>query len=499
MRSAWDSIVVESGLGASLEVREDGAGDVIAHARVHPFLPLPTLSAALRAAYAGRALARTTAEEMALFAADARMYEASYGMHVVEAQRRGWIAQPLLLGFFPSVLLGAGHHAHILAMNLPAAVSAPLTLAGVNKAVGRDLLVMHELPVAPGGLAASPAAALRIARRLGGPVVIKRLIGGNSDGVITGLHNARDITSAARLLLATGHAVLVESMCRGTELRLHFLAGRLHRAFRAAPYTITGDGHSTLTELIAAAYPRYLAVMTASTTHRRRLVMCLWAQGVRKAGDLARVVPTAGDVIRISAATGAGMQRVAPGDFLHPREIRRIEEFLAQHGAPSCGIDIIVRERGAFLETGAILEVNVPCGFAYLDEPARAVASDLAAAIAGDATFRRDKGRVPVHIVMDADGPRLSRLVEQRLRARYGNVAVGTLALARSNWPALLNQPEARALLIVVSEAAVLAHGMPANLAPLLRYDGSAAEVRRTNPLTYSTVMHAKGRIVRLS
>jgi cyanophycin synthetase len=419
-------------------------------------------------------------------------------MHLREAQRRGWVVQSLRLGFYPALLLGAGRHAHLLVMNVPAHVSAPLTLAGINKGTARDLLAAYGLPVAAGAVASSPSAALRAARRIGGPVVIKRLVGGNSDGVIVGVSQTRDVTSAAAMLLAGNQAVLVESAVTGVELRLHFLSGKLHRAFRADPYWVTGDGHRSLTDLVGERYPRYLRVMSSSGAHRRRLVMCLWPLGVRTIADVDRVVPALGHVVRISAATGAGMERVEAADFIPKRDIARIERFLTHHGSPSCGVDVIVRTPGApFDEGGVILELNIPCGFGYLDDPKRAVAADLRAAIAGDAGFRRDKGRVPVWLVMEEEGKDLARRAEMALRKREGRVAVGALAVEQSNWVSHLNQPDVEALLITVSEDTIRAHGVPVNLAPALVCEGDRAAFARRFPVTWQTVKQAKGRLMR--
>lgn len=496
LRSAWETVVLRAGLGGPLRLRKIGGGVLEGWSALYPFLPLETLSAALDAVCAGRPLSRSLMSDIALHGTDARMYNASYGMHARAASRRGWVVQPLRLGAYPAVLLGTGRHSWLLVMNMPATASAALALAGTNKATGRDLLASHGLPVPAGALAGSSDAAVRVARRLGGPVVLKRLVGGNSDGVIVGVSEPRDIRSAASTLLAGSHAILVESLVEGTELRLHFLSGRLHRAFRAEPFTVTGDGRRSLAQLIGARYPRYLHTMSASTPHRRRLVLCLWALGVRTFSDLHRTVPARRRVVRVSPASGSQMERVAVTEFIPARDISRIERFLAHHGAPSCGVDMVIHTAGAPLdEGGVILEMNVPCGFAYLDDPRRAVAADLETAIAGDPTFRRDKGRIPVWLVMEPSKARLARRAVAALRRRHTRVAVGRLDVARSNWIALLNQPDADAMLIRVSEAAILAHGIPVNLAPVLLCDGDRRAFEGTFPITWRTVRHAKGRI----
>lgn len=496
LRSAWNRLIAENGLGAPLRIRAIRGGALEGWARAYIYLPLDTASAALCAACEGRTIAPSLLDALALHGADARMYDASYGLHVRAAARRGWVVTPLRLGFMPALLLGAGRHAHLLMMNLTAKVSGALALAGSNKAIARDLLTSHGLPVAPGALATSAAMAVDVARRLGGAVVIKRMVGGNSDGVIVGLTSPRDIRSAAHALLTGSHAVLVESFVEGTELRLHFIAGRLHRAFRAEPFTVTGDGRRSLAALLRARYPRYLRTMSASNVHRRRLVLCLWGIGVRSFTDLERVIPSRGRVVRVSAASGTEMERVKASDFIRAGDIARIERFLAGHGAPSCGLDVVIHTpRAPLAQAGVILELNAPCGFAYLDRPHDAVVADLNAAIEGDPTFRRDLGRVPVWFIMDELGTRAAERAAAALRRRYPALATGRLDPASSSWVALLNEPAADALLVTVSEAAVLAHGIPANLAPVLLRVGDKREFVSRFPITYRTVQNGKGRL----
>jgi hypothetical protein len=479
LSSTWDALIRSVGLGGPLLLTRGRNQTSSASAELFHFLPLDTLRAALDHGLVRRELPRWLTDELATAASDARMYAASYGRHVTEAARRGWLVHPLRLGFHPALLLGAGRHARMLVMNAP--------------------------EVAPGALAGSAAAAVRAARRLGDgrPVVLKRMSGGNSDGVIVGLERPADVRSAATRLLAGHHAVLVEAMVEGNEYRLHFIDGRLHRMFHAEPYTITGDGRRSIAALLRRAHPRYLRAMSAAEAHRRRLVLCLWSAGVREFADLGRIVPARGKVLRASPASGTGMRRVAPSSVLLADDIARLERFLARYRAPSCGLDLVMRAPRAPLdEAGAILEINVPCGFAYLDQPARAVAADLDAAVADDPDFRRTKGRIPVWLVLEEDAPRLRPRALALLRSRHGRVRVGRLADrrddGRDDWASLLNDATADALLLTVSEAAVEAHGLPRNLGATLVHDATAQDVTRRAPMTCRTVRHAAGRVQRL-
>ena len=85
--------------------------------------------------------------------------------------------------------------------------------------------------------------------------------------------------------------------------------------------------------------------------------------------------------------------------------------------------------------------------------------------------------------------------VAAALRQRHMRVAVGRLAVASSNWSTVVNQPDADTLVITVSEAVILAHGIPINLAPVLLYEGDRRALRQGFPMTCRTVEHAKGRL----
>ena len=496
-------MLVARGLAEALH-GDTGKTDGAVHAwgRVHLFLPLPLVERALGPRLRGRPMPVAIARELDLHASDARLYAASYALYPAIADVWGWVAYPFRVGAIPAVLLGVGRHARVRLMNTAESVRGALMLAAQDKAFGRDLLAAHGLPVAPGTVVASVADAVRAASELGYPVVVKRLRGGNSEGVAVGLRDAAAVRAAARRWLHKDDRLLVESNVTGDELRLHFVSGRLHRVFMARPLTVLGDGRRTLAQLLARDHPRYFTTMSASGVQRDRLVTALWAQGVRTFDDVARIVPASRERVRVSAATGAGMTRVERLAWLRPADIAQLEALLARYGAPSGGIDLILRRpRAPLASHGAILEVNVPSGFAYLDDAVQVAAAELADSVAHDSAFRRSGGRIPVWMVL-SDGASAARTWRAALRAFRRRHAGGTVLTVHTpdlSWPALLNRPSASALLLRLPADAVLQHGIPAQLRPTLLVTGPRAETRGAYPEVVATVDHAGGRVVRLS
>jgi hypothetical protein len=275
----------------------------------------------------------------------------------------------------------------------------------------------------------------------------------------------------------------------------------LHKAYRCEPLYVRGNGKDSIHDLMVAAYPDYFRVMSASEAQRQRFVLFLWGRGLREFDDVRKDVPAAGDRVRVSAAAGAKMTEVDPRDVFLDRDVTRLEQLLQQYGAPSAGVDVMMTSRRVPLSRGGvILEMNVPCGFAYLDEPARAAACELKAAIGHDREFMTHQGRVPVWMILDEDmraQPNVKARIRRRFFRRHPRGVEGVLSGGLEGpWPAVLSDRTAEAFLIRVDEAAILDHGMPARLSPMVIVAGTTARFRRRYPVVSRTVVNAKGRLV---
>jgi hypothetical protein len=291
-------------------------------------------------------------------------------------------------------------------------------------------------------------------------------------------------------------------MVEGIELRLHFVNGRLFRILKSEPLTVTGDGATSLSSLLTREHAGYFSTMSRSQHHRRRLIFQLYRLGVREFSDLSRVTPRAGEVVRVSAAAGGtSMARLEP-DVIHPADRAALEEFLARYGAPSAGIDIMLPQPGRKLdEGGAILEMNIPCGFGYLGKEAPH-AADLEVL----ETARRSPGfiaagsRVPLELAVDDEFPpgstKRADLVERfskRLSKRRNGIRVASLSRS-AGWLPILTDAAASAFLVFVDEAAIEEHGMPVNLQPMVRCSRPRSAFETRYPILCATAANAGGR-----
>jgi hypothetical protein len=398
----------------------------------------------------------------------------------------------------PALFLGIGRHSHLRVMNVAETVAAPMAWAGFSKAAGRDLLRAHGIPVAPSSLAHSPAAAADRARELGYPVVVKRLIGGNSDGVILNISDRSQCLPAAERLLRGGHPILVEKMMNGVEVRLHFSDGRLTHAWHCEPRTIRGDGTRTFAGLIAETLPEFWESVQSIGPHRDRLLLQLSTYNVNAWSDLERIRPPEGKLVRVSAATGAKMTPMAKG-VLHAEDIAQLERFLAGYGSPSAGIDLMLPTLDARLSSGAVLEINVPCGMNYLGDEARRIADrEVVAFGRSHADFVEAGGRVPVWLIntddVPADSVEFDGLVDT-FKSRWPSGRLAGLDPA-AGWLPILTDKSAAAFLIKATDSVIEAVGMPANLRPAAICFGDVSGWAERHPKYAATVTNAGGRIV---
>jgi len=244
--------------------------------------------------------------------------------------------------------------------------------------------------------------------------------------------------------------------------------------------------------------------MRASAEQRRRLVLLLWNVGVREINDLERVIPKAGQVVRVTTATRGNMQPLE-FDAIHPEDRRALEDLFQRYGSPSGGVDVIVREKGArFSDGGGVLEVNVPSGFAYMSlsgthgpqVAARAVDVELLhQAKSAGRDFLSSGGRVPVWLASTSNFPAdsaLHRDLLKNFRRFWPRGCVDALSPERG-WVPILTNKKAHAFLIWVTDAAIMEIGMPHHFRPVVVHSVPLTRFKKEHPILAATAKNAAG------
>lgn len=231
-----------------------------------------------------------------------------------------------------------------------------------NKVWANMLIRRLGFPTTVQRLAADADAVVRHARELGFPVVVKPFDAGMGRGVCADIRDEAGLHAA--WLAAQPHAphgVLVERHVAGRDHRLTVFGGRLAWAVVRHPARVTGDGTSTVGELIAAENTRRTAAGRPSELKPIEIDAEI-EQQLRQAGLALDSRPPAGADIHLrsvaNVARGGTIEDCTAS--VHP-DVRAMAEAIARTvRMDSLGIDFITPDisRSWREVSCAVIEIN---------------------------------------------------------------------------------------------------------------------------------------------
>ena len=273
------------------------------------------------------------------------------------------------------VQLGHGVNQRRIRATMTSLTSSLAVDIASDKELTNRLLAAAGLPVPTSEVVRRADDAVRIAKRIGYPVVIKPLDGNHGRGV------AINLTSEAEVRAAFDEAydqsrrgyVLVESFITGKDYRVLVVGGHMIAIAERVPAHVIGDGVKTVAELVetANADPR------RGVGHEKVLTRIEVNDGaielVKDQGYAMTDVPPRGEMVKLAltgnmSTGGISIDRTFEA---HPDNIDIAEEAARVVGLDIAGIDFLcpditqpVRETG-----GAICEVNAAPGFRMHSHP----------------------------------------------------------------------------------------------------------------------------------
>lgn len=229
-----------------------------------------------------------------------------------------------------------------------------------DKDLTKTLLSAVGVPVPEGQVAADPAEAWEAAQDIGLPVVVKPTDGNHGRGVSLDLKTREEVEAAWTVADGEGSEVIVERYIKGNEHRVLVVGNKVAAATRGESLWISGDGRSTVTQLIdsqlntdprrgeAEEFPLEFIRLEREPVIR----LLLERQGLN--GDS---VPEAGREVLIQRN---GNMTIDCTDDVHPEVAHAVTLAARVVGLDIAGIDLVTTDIGKpFSETGgAIVEVN---------------------------------------------------------------------------------------------------------------------------------------------
>ena len=339
---------------------------------------------------------------------------------VDEARRRG--IPVLRLDEHSLIQLGQGSRQKRIRASITSDTSHIAVETAGNKALTKALLAEAGLPTPAGMVVRSREEALAAAERLGFPLVTKPLDSNHGRGVSVGLMSAEAVAWGWEQASRHSRRVIVEQMLKGRDHRCLVVGGKVVAIAERVPAAVTGDGVSTVAQLIEAVNqdPRrgdgHEKVMTRIKVDdhvRARLA---------EAGLDLGSVPKKGRVVelRATANLSTGGTAIDRTEVAHPDNVAIAEQAAAVIGLDVAGIDFLapdisrsVRETG-----GGIVEVNAAPGFRMHLEPSEGVARDVARPVLRALYPRAQDSRIPVIAITGTNGKSTTtRMVARILRA----------------------------------------------------------------------------------
>ncbi|MEN7343324.1 MAG: acetate--CoA ligase family protein, partial [Pseudomonadota bacterium] len=271
------------------------------------------------------------------------------------------------LNDYSLIQLGHGRYQHRIQATCTGNTSnIAVELAGDKEdtnAILRDL----GLPVPQQYAIRRESQALRAARRIGFPVVVKPLNANHGRGVSINLTTEEQVSVAFEKAKEHSGTVLIESYIEGHDHRLLVVNGKLVAAAKRMPGHVVGDGKHTIEELVDIVNldPRrgvgHEKVLT-------RLEFDHQAERLLKKMDYTReTVPADGEEVflRSTGNLSTGGTAIDVTDVIHPDNREMAERTVKAIGLDVGGVDFLTSDiTQPYHETGgAICEVNAGPGF----------------------------------------------------------------------------------------------------------------------------------------
>lgn len=387
---------------------------------------------------------------------------------------------------------GWGCKARAFKSSLSDATSAIGTSWAKDKAQTNQLLRQAGLPVPEQVAVRDLDIALREAKRIGYPVVLKPVDLDQGLGVEAGLANETELRAAFARVTARKRPILLEKHIEGQDVRVNVVNGRFQDAIARYPAGVTGDGVRTVRGLVEEVNrdPRR---STRRFADMRPILLGEEAMDLLTAQGLSETsIPAAGRFVRLrrsSNVASGGHTRGVCAEF-HPDNARLCEQAAKLLRLDIAGIDLLIPDhRRSWREGGAaICEVNAQpqVGLTYpeiydhlFDE------------------FLDGQGRIPACLVL-TDNPGSIEAIREALRTPVATpglrvVLEGALRSTQDAYGdsptlrAAQMDPDASALVVVSNGGSFGQKGLPLDRFDLLwvaDWHGAEAQLQQRISLT---------------
>jgi len=266
------------------------------------------------------------------------------------------------------------------------------------------------LPLPRQELVYSERQAVRMARRMGYPVVVKPLDGNHGRGITIDINEDNEIESAFQFAREKGNsrAILIESMITGYDHRMLVVNGELVAVAKRVPGHVIGDGKNTIAQLvdIVNSDPRrgvgHEKVLTNLEFDRQAKLL------IDQAGHTQDTILPEGEVfyLRSTANLSTGGTAIDVTDEVHPDNRAMAERAVMAVGLDVGGVDFLTDDISQSYKDigGGICEVNAAPGFRMHVAPSEGQSRDVAGKVMDMLFPEGTPSRIPIAAITGTNG-----------------------------------------------------------------------------------------------
>lgn len=309
-----------------------------------------------------------------------------------------------------------------------------------DKDITKTILGFHGVPVPKGDSTRHLDTAIRIARRIGWPVVVKPLDASHGRGIVTNIHDEEELRIAFEDAKQYRTSVVVERFLEGHDFRLLVIDHKFIAAAQRVPAHVIGDGMHTIAQLadLANEDPRrgegHEKVLTKikldGATERLLALRHLTFDSIPEKGQM---VP-----LKTTANLSTGGTSIDVTDRVHPANIELAERISELVGLDIAGIDVVapdvetpIAENG-----GGIVEVNAAPGFRMHLAPTEGKPRAVGEAVVDMLFPPGTPSRIPIITITGTNG----KTTTARLCAHIAKMSGKTVGLTTSDGIYIRNQ-----------------------------------------------------------
>ena len=303
--------------------------------------------------------------------------------------------------------LGYGKKAKMISASVTSETSLLASDVAKDKFMSKKMLMDAGVPVPVGYVVKNPDDAVRAARKIGYPVVVKPLDSHHGKGVIGCIKNDEDVRGAYIVARKYSNKVIVEEHLRGDDHRFLVVNGKMVAAARRVPPYILGDGKRTVKELVDElnnnplrgwGHENYLTKVRIGEEE----INYLKQQGF----ILTDIVPK-GEIVylRRNANLSTGGMAEDVTDEICEEIKMAVERAAKAIGLDVCGVDAIIKDikRPLGNGNGGIIEINTAPGLRMHIKPTKGKGRNVGMDIINH-LFPSDNGRIPVIAITGTNG-----------------------------------------------------------------------------------------------